>query len=136
MRPASLPMQASGASRATCGRRVAPLAAFATSQDPRVVPLRNNPSTMVIQNDGDEMMTGPAALHITRREARAPPPYYAPCSSYKLNTEWVQVRGHQPLFGSWTGKRKHFTHSLLPGPSLMHAYTHRGTRKLFHGAVI
>ncbi len=91
---------------------------------------------MVIQNDGDEMMTGPAALHITRCEARAPPPYYAPCSSYKLNTEWVQVRGHQPLFGSWTGKRKHFTHSLLPGPSLMHAYTHRGTRKLFHGAVI
>jgi hypothetical protein len=71
--------------------RVAPLAAFAASKDPRVVPLRNNPSTLVIQNDGDEMMTGPAALHITRCEARAPPPYYAPCTSYKLNTEWVQV---------------------------------------------
>lgn len=71
--------------------RVAPLAAFAASQDPRVVPLRNNPSTMVVQNDGDEMMTGPAALHITRCEARAPPPYYAPCTSYKVNTEWVQV---------------------------------------------
>ena len=71
--------------------RVAPLAAFAASQDPRVVPLRDDPTTLVIQNDGDEMITGPTALHITRCEAWTPPPYYAPCTSYKLNTEWVQV---------------------------------------------
>ncbi len=71
--------------------REAPVAAFAASTDPRVVAIRTNPDTLVIQNDGDEMMTGPAALHLTRCAPRVPPPYYAPCTSYKLNTEWVQV---------------------------------------------
>jgi hypothetical protein len=75
--------------------RTSPLAQFAASSgwDPRVEALVANPDTLVIQNDGDEMMTGPTALHLTRCEPRQPPPYYAPCTSYKLNTEWVQVGG-------------------------------------------
>jgi hypothetical protein len=76
--------------------RVAPLAAFAASTDPRAVDIRANPDTLVIQNDGDEMMTAAAAYHLTRCEAKVAPPYYAPCTSYKLNTEWVQVGG-----GGW-----------------------------------
>lgn len=76
--------------------RSAPLRAFWATEDPRAVALRANKLTMVIQNDGDEMLAATTALHLTHCEPVAPPPYYVPSTSYKLNTEWVQVSFNMP----------------------------------------
>ena len=70
--------------------RTRPVVMFRTSQDGRVVRLRGQGDTLAIQNDGDEMMSASAAYHIKMCEPKMAPPYYVPCTGYKLNAEWAQ----------------------------------------------
>jgi hypothetical protein len=105
--------------------RSAPLRALLTSDDPRTMDLRANPGTLVIQADGDEILARDAARHVVACEAVVPPPYYAPCTAYKLNTEWVQVRPGRVCVGGGGGyasqraRGKKHLHDLFSVPRVL-----------------
>ena len=47
---------------------------------------------LALQNDEDEMISGTVLHHLRHCEARTPPPYYAPASSYKGSFDWMLRR--------------------------------------------
>lgn len=93
--------------------RRSPVHLFSRSRDPRAMRLRTLRTALALQNDGDEILSAAAAAHIRACEPRTPPPWYAPCTGYKLSVEWVQHTWDREALGQvWVQA------GLLPSPQL------------------
>jgi hypothetical protein len=72
--------------------RTEPLQQLKTSTHPLAVKLRQHLDTaMILQHDGDEIPSASAVLHLKSCELKPSTDYYFPCTSYKLNTQWLQT---------------------------------------------
>lgn len=71
-------------------RRV-PIEKFRASSHPLATALRQRAeAVLVLQNDGDEVASSATLRHLRHCQTRVPPPYYVPCTSYKLSYRTLQ----------------------------------------------
>lgn len=68
-----------------------PIMQLRTSDHPLAVKARGQAHTaLFLQHDGDEIPAAAAVLHLKACERKPSGAYYFPCTSYKLNTQWLQ----------------------------------------------
>lgn len=68
-----------------------PVEKFRASSHPLATALRQRAeAVLVLQNDGDEVASSATLRHLRHCQTRVPPPYYVPCTSYKLSYRTLQ----------------------------------------------
>jgi hypothetical protein len=99
-----------------------PVAQFRISRHPLAVQARNQASTaLLLQHDGDEIPSAQAVLHLSRCERKQSAAYYFPCTSYKLNTQWLQRTYDLAGLGrEWGPQSELHNYLWRPGPSAIH----------------
>lgn len=128
MRPQRLPTAAQvAAARQATGRswylenqmRTDPMQQMQTSTHPLLVKAREHlHSALFLQHDADEIPSARAVLHLKHCSRRSAKTYYFPCTSYKLNTQWLQRTYDLVGLGRAWVKHASLDHYLWrPGPT-------------------